>query len=114
MAKNLAFDSDGDNLGNLSNAATQSTGATVNHRPAANENTSLNANLDTYFSDEKIIIPEYINVSVIYCICCVVCSMYNNIAYFVHCTMMDFVIFSHFHRMASVFASYGHSPGQVF
>lgn len=67
MAKNLAFDSDGDSIRDLPNAATQSADPIVNHRPAGNEITTLNGNLDTYFSDEKIVIPENINVSTIYC-----------------------------------------------
>lgn len=68
MAKNLAFHSDGDTIRDPPNTATQSTQATINHQPAVSENSSLNANIDTYFSDEKIIIPENINVSTIYCI----------------------------------------------
>lgn len=65
MAKNLAFDSDGDSSRDRSTAYAPNTATvtSVNDRPAANENTSLNANLDTYFSEEKIIVPEDINVS---------------------------------------------------
>lgn len=68
MAKTLGSASDGDSnrdgsTANPPHATTISTVPIVNQRQAANENTSLNTNLDTYFSDEKIIIPENINVS---------------------------------------------------
>lgn len=68
MAKNAAFESDGDgnrhgSSASAPNAVTPSAVTTVNQRPVANENTSLSANLDTYFSDEKIVIPENIDVS---------------------------------------------------
>lgn len=62
MQTNSGYEPDND--GNGRTTQTNAT-ATNGNRPPSNEGTLLNVNVDTYFSEEKIRIPEVENVNLI-------------------------------------------------
>lgn len=63
MAINTAFEPDNNDEIPASTIPTQKTESTNTNGHTPNENTSFNVHLDTYFSDERIRIPDQVNIS---------------------------------------------------